>query len=175
MKAAPNGLQRAVLETTWGAVSIHAGRQGVWSCDLPPAPRQRAMPRLRVLSVKWPLDPDPVLRRAVAYARAVLAGRTPPSLPPVHPAVFESAAPFYRSAWRALRGIPRGARTTYARLAARAGRPAAARAAGGACRANPVPLFLPCHRVMAANGQWGGFSAGLPWKIHLLRLEGVGS
>ena len=57
----------------------------------------------------------------------------------------------------------------------RAGRPAAARAAGGACRANPVPLFLPCHRVMAANGQWGGFSAGLPWKIHLLRLEGVGS
>jgi O-6-methylguanine DNA methyltransferase len=51
--------------------------------------------------------------------------------------------------------------------------PKAARAVGAACGANPIPLLIPCHRVLAANGALGGYSGGLDWKKRLLALEGV--
>ena len=64
--------------------------------------------------------------------------------------------------------------TVISSLASRqAGRPKAVRATGGACGANPLPLFVPCHRVVAAGGRLGGFSSGRAWKIHLLSREGI--
>jgi len=51
-------------------------------------------------------------------------------------------------------------------------RPKSVRAVGGACGANPIPVLIPCHRVLAANGRLGGFSGGLPWKRRLLAVEG---
>ena len=71
----------------------------------------------------------------------------------------------------ALRRIPRGETITYGELAHRMGASHAARAVGSACGANPLPLFIPCHRVVAANGKLGGFSAGLGWKRFLLAKE----
>jgi O-6-methylguanine DNA methyltransferase len=72
----------------------------------------------------------------------------------------------------ALAEVPFGALTTYGDLARRAARPGAARAVGGAVGRNPLPIAIPCHRVIASDGRLGGFSAGLPNKRALLRLEG---
>ncbi|MEO5989708.1 MAG: methylated-DNA--[protein]-cysteine S-methyltransferase [Candidatus Eisenbacteria bacterium] len=75
--------------------------------------------------------------------------------------------------WNALRSIPRGTTWTYAQLADHIGRPRAVRAAGAANGANPVSLFVPCHRVIAADGTLWGYGGGLPRKAWLLRHEGA--
>lgn len=81
--------------------------------------------------------------------------------------------PFQRAVVKALRKIPFGRTTTYADLAAKAGRPGAARAVGQVMATNPVPIVVPCHRVLASGGKLGGFSAptGLTLKQWLLDLE----
>lgn len=80
--------------------------------------------------------------------------------------------PFQCAVWEGARTIPWGATETYAGLAVRIGRPKAQRAVGQALGANPVPILVPCHRVLAAKNRLGGFSAGLHWKRALLILEG---
>jgi methylated-DNA-[protein]-cysteine S-methyltransferase len=85
--------------------------------------------------------------------------------------VHTQASAFCQAAWRAMRDIPVGAHVSYAELATRAGRPNAARAAGGACARNPTPLFVPCHRVLRAGGALGGFAYGVPLKQQLLDAE----
>lgn len=79
---------------------------------------------------------------------------------------------FQRSVWDLLRAIPYGETRTYGDVAARLGRPGAGRAVGMAAGRNPVPVIVPCHRMVAAGGL-GGFSAGLARKRTLLALEGV--
>ena len=73
----------------------------------------------------------------------------------------------------AMRKVGRGRTISYGELAARVGSPGAARAVGSACANNPVPLWVPCHRVLASGGRLGGFSGGLDVKRALLRLEGA--
>jgi O-6-methylguanine DNA methyltransferase len=80
---------------------------------------------------------------------------------------------FQMQVWSALRQIPAGKVATYGEIAARIGRPRGARAVGQACGRNPVVLFVPCHRVVAANGGLGGFGSGLSLKKALLEHEGV--
>ena len=80
---------------------------------------------------------------------------------------------FQREVWRILQKIPYGQTKSYAEIAIELGRPNAARAVGGACGANPVPLVIPCHRVLASNGGLGGYGGGLEWKEWLLALEGA--
>jgi len=80
---------------------------------------------------------------------------------------------FQMQVWSTLRRIPAGRVTTYGDIAAQIGRPRGARAVGQACGSNPVVLFVPCHRVVAANGGLGGFGSGLSLKEALLRHEGV--
>lgn len=79
--------------------------------------------------------------------------------------------PFQIEVWKACREIPYGRVSSYGALARRIGRPGAARAVGQALGANPLPLLIPCHRVLTAQGQLGGFSGGVQWKKRLLRLE----
>ncbi len=86
---------------------------------------------------------------------------------------FVGGTPFHRAVWEAILSIPRGATISYAELAHRVGRPGAARAVGQAVGANPVPLLVPCHRVVDADGGLGGFGGGLPMKRALLEQEGV--
>lgn len=69
--------------------------------------------------------------------------------------------------------IPYGETATYAEMAARAGSPNAYRAAGSACGSNPIPVVVPCHRVLATGGGLGGYGGGLEVKEYLLRLEGA--
>jgi methylated-DNA-[protein]-cysteine S-methyltransferase len=80
-------------------------------------------------------------------------------------------ATFQLRVWQALRQIPWGRTVSYRELAARLDRPGGARAVGQALRANPLPLIIPCHRVIAADGGLGGYSGGLARKRWLLRHE----
>jgi methylated-DNA-[protein]-cysteine S-methyltransferase len=84
-----------------------------------------------------------------------------------------TGTPFQRDVWTALAEIPYGETVSYAELAAMVGRPTAFRAVGQANGANPVPIVLPCHRVVASGGRIGGYGGGLPVKRKLLKLEGV--
>jgi methylated-DNA-[protein]-cysteine S-methyltransferase len=79
--------------------------------------------------------------------------------------------PFHLQVWRELQKVPKGQTVSYQELARRLGKPKAARAVGQACGANPIPLIVPCHRVIAADGKLGGFSAGLDRKRWLLEHE----
>ncbi len=86
---------------------------------------------------------------------------------------LDALPPFLRKALEAARSIPYGEVRTYGWLAERAGNQQAARAAGQAMAHNPVPLIVPCHRVVASDGGLGGFGGGLELKRALLELEGV--
>ncbi len=82
-------------------------------------------------------------------------------------------APFPADVLRELAGVPYGETETYGALAARVGRPRAARAVGTVMNRNPIPIVLPCHRVIGADGTLTGYAGGLEVKRHLLQLEGA--
>jgi methylated-DNA-[protein]-cysteine S-methyltransferase len=84
---------------------------------------------------------------------------------------FHGVSPFRHAVWQATRDIHRGETCSYADLAARVGRPGAARAVGQAMARNPWPIVIPCHRVVASDGGLGGYGGGLDMKERLLRLE----
>ena len=78
---------------------------------------------------------------------------------------------FERAVWHAIATIPYAEMATYGQIAARVGEPDAARAVGVACNRNPLPIVVPCHRVVGAGGKLVGFGGGLPRKRFLLELE----
>ena len=82
-------------------------------------------------------------------------------------------SPFQMKVWRELQKIPFGKTISYGKLAAKIGKPKAARALGGAVGKNPVSILIPCHRVIASNGKLGGYSGGLTIKRKLLAHEGA--
>ena len=94
---------------------------------------------------------------------------------PVDPATADfdipGGPPFYRSCWEACRSIPLGASVSYAELARRSGNPRALRAAGGGMRANPIPILVPCHRVISSSGALGGFAGHRDLDSPALRLK----
>lgn len=81
--------------------------------------------------------------------------------------------PFQKRVWEELQQVPYGATISYGELARKSGHPGAARAVGGAMHANPLPIVIPCHRVIGSNGSLTGFGGGLDIKKRLLTLEGV--
>ena len=86
-------------------------------------------------------------------------------------AVAPRGTSFRLAVWEAMRAIPPGEPISYAELARRAGRPAAVRAAGTACGANPIPIVLPCHRILRTGGGIGGYGGGRAVKRWLLAHE----
>lgn len=80
---------------------------------------------------------------------------------------------FQRQVWHTLADIPYGQTISYAEMARRVGKPTATRAVGAANGRNPIPIVLPCHRVIGADGSLTGFGGGLPTKQFLLQLEGA--
>jgi O-6-methylguanine DNA methyltransferase len=109
-------------------------------------------------------------RATAAALKNVLAGRSPGKFPPLD---LSNGTTFQRKVWNALRKISCGQTKSYGEIARAIGRPGAVRAVGGACGANPIPVLVPCHRVLAANKKLGGFSGGLNRKRELLAREGV--
>jgi O-6-methylguanine DNA methyltransferase len=123
------------------------------------AKRELAPPKIR----QWH-------RTTEAALKTVLTGRDAKTLPPLD---WTDKTEFQKSVWRELRKIRAGQTRSYGEIATAIGRPRAVRAVGGACGANPIPVLVPCHRVLAANQKLGGFSGGLNWKRSLLAREGV--
>jgi methylated-DNA-[protein]-cysteine S-methyltransferase len=109
------------------------------------------------------------LRQAADWLRAYFGNQPLPRLPPLVP----SGTEFQKSVWRQLVAIPPGTTTTYGEIARDLGMPGASRAVGQAVGANPLPILIPCHRVLAAGGRLGGYSSGLRRKRWLLAHEGL--
>lgn len=166
----PAVLYASRLETPLGPVDLYSTRQGLCCLDLPGSSSHgwlaRTFPGHRL---------EDGARLHAPLARSILhhlAGPAaiPAAIPP-WPLDLRGTG-FQRQVWEALLRIPVGQTVTYAELARQVGRPGAARAVGGAVGANPVPLLVPCHRVVAAGGL-GGFSSGTEMKARLLTIEGV--
>lgn len=111
--------------------------------------------------------------RAARRTEALLAGKA--ARLPLSLVDLSTLPPFTRAVLRVTHRIPRGRTRTYAQVAAAAGVPGAARAVGNALAANPVPLIVPCHRVVKSGGALGGFQgrAGNALKRRLLEIEGA--
>jgi O-6-methylguanine DNA methyltransferase len=84
---------------------------------------------------------------------------------------YPPGTPFQQAVWAALQKVPFGETISYGKLAELAGYPKAARAVGGACHGNPLPFFIPCHRVIQADGKLGGYALDLEIKRRLLEWE----
>ena len=109
----------------------------------------------------------PLVGQALAELEAYLCGRLQTFQTPVE----LRGTPFQRQVWAQVAGILYGMTATYGEIAARVGRPKAVRAVGAANGANPLPLFVPCHRVVGADGGLRGYGGGLEVKSALLQLE----
>jgi methylated-DNA-[protein]-cysteine S-methyltransferase len=147
------------METPIGPVSVGADPDAVRGVDL--RPRQTRF------------EPPPagsLLAESVAQLQGYFAGqRTGFELPVSIP--DDQGSEFERAVWRELARIPYGEMRTYGEVAAAVGDSGAARAVGTACHRNPVPLLVPCHRVVGAGGKLVGFGGGLPRKRWLLEHE----
>jgi len=109
-----------------------------------------------------------VLDEALTQLRAYFAGELTDFDLPLS---VTGGSPFERDVWRAIAAIPYAQMRTYGEIAADVGAPDGARAVGVACNRNPLPLVVPCHRVVGAGGKLVGFGGGLPRKRFLLALE----
>lgn len=129
---------------------------------------------LRLLDLRGPGDRPATGDRPVDEVAAPLAAYFAGDLAAVDdvPVDLAGRTAFSLAVLTALRRVRAGTLTSYGRLAAAAGRPSAGRAVGRAVGANPVPVVVPCHRVVAGDGSLGGFSGGLDVKRWLLAHEG---
>ena len=117
----------------------------------------------------WIEHEHPVVRAAHAQLDEYFAGSRKDFDLPLAP----QGTAFQKEVWHTLASIPFGHTISYAQLAQRIGKPTAMRAVGAANGRNPLPIVLPCHRVIGADGSLTGFGGGLPTKQFLLELEGA--
>lgn len=156
-----------IFDTPFGRMAVAATSRGLTRVLLP-----NEAAALQVSGVA----PEPDRAAAALAARAereileYLAGRRRKFTVPVD---LSAAPPFHAKVLRALARVSYGRTVTYGELAARVGRPHGARAVGQAMARNPVPLVIPCHRVVASGGGLGGYGGGLDLKRRLLDLEGA--
>lgn len=162
----------ALFETAIGRCGIAWGGDRVVGFALPDEDDEATLaPLLRRSPGSARAVPPPAIADAIASVRALLAGE-PAELSTI--SVDLSGTPdFERRVYAALRAVPCGETITYGALAERVGSPGAARAVGAAMGRNPIPVIIPCHRVLASGGRGGGFSApgGTTTKFRLLQIE----
>ncbi len=158
-------LLRRRLATPLGRIELVASNAGVHAVHLQPGDAPLARMRSTTTAHRSAVAH---LDRAQAYIEAVLLGHRPPALPNL---VLEGLTAFTRELLMVTSGIPRGTVLTYRQVAELMGRPRAMRAVGQALGRNPLPLLIPCHRVIAADGI-GGFSPSVELKRQLLLQEG---
>jgi len=161
-------MEYAIIETTWGAFGYVARDNRLVATFLPAATKQIR----QVIRQGWPETVEnpqllPAFRRQV---EAYFQGRRSRFSVKLDLSHFP---PFREAVLEACRAIPYGETVSYAQLAERAGRPGAARAVGTAMANNPLPLVIPCHRVVRSDGSYGGFSSpeGVKQKEQMLLLE----
>ena len=159
------------VESPIGTLLVESDGRAITQITLPGKFTQRASmsPTSSNSNNKTENENSAVLSRAVRQLDEYFAGkRTEFDLP----LELEGTA-FQKDVWLALAEIPYGKTISYAELASMVGRPSAFRAVGQANGANPIPIVLPCHRVIASGGGIGGYGGGLEMKRRLLALEGL--
>jgi O-6-methylguanine DNA methyltransferase len=157
------------IPTREGRFTARYSKQGLAEIDFPKVGSARRADRTLRRSV--PTNAISRWHRATEAAlKNILAGRTAKKLPPLD---LSGGTEFQQAVWRELRRISPGKTRSYGEVAQAIGKAKAVRAVGGACGANPIPVLVPCHRVLAAHGKIGGFGGGLGWKRRLLAREGV--
>jgi methylated-DNA-[protein]-cysteine S-methyltransferase len=164
----------ALFDTALGRCGIAWTERGVGAVQLPELTDDATLARLhRRRPAARERAPSAEAVRAIEGMSALLGGERVDLGDVVLD--MEDVAPFHRRVFELARTIPAGATSTYGELAARLGDPGAARAVGEALGRNPLPIVVPCHRVLAANGRLGGFSAhgGAATKRRMLIIEGA--
>jgi len=157
---------RVVFKTKVGWVAVLTSEKGLKRITFP---QPTAMQARKTLGAEMPDAPDITLfintiNRLKAY---FLSKKT--TFPDV--CNLSEATPFQRRVWEITRRIPYGETRSYRWVAAQMGKENAARAVGQALAKNPIPIIIPCHRVLTSTGSLGGYSGGLGWKSFLLKLE----
>lgn len=149
------------METPIGILTLVADDDGLHRIDFPP-------PSPPPTGEEWIEGDNAVLRDTRRQLEEYFAGSRRVFDLPLSP----QGTDFQRTVWTTLAAIPYGETWSYRDLAQRLGKPTATRAVGAANGRNPLPIVLPCHRVIGADGSLTGFGGGLPTKAFLLRLEG---
>lgn len=176
-----NRASYCLFETSLGLCGIAWTKNGESSSSpaisffqLPEAAKELTQMRLdRVCGAGDPAVPPALIAHVIERVRLHLLG-SPQDFRDV-PIDLKEIGPFARQVYEAARNIPAGETRTYGEIAKALNQPNAAQAVGQALGRNPIPLIIPCHRVLAAGGKPGGFSApgGTTTKVRLLALEGV--
>jgi methylated-DNA-[protein]-cysteine S-methyltransferase len=149
------------LNTPIGTLLIAGDGEAVRRIDFPKNGKASAPERGWTESARGPVGQ--AARQLTEYFAGRRAGFDLPLAP--------EGTEFQRTVWRNLQDIPYGETISYGELAKRVGNPKASRAVGAANGQNPIPIVIPCHRVIGANGKLTGFGGGLPTKEALLALE----
>lgn len=164
----------ALFDTPVGACAIAWSPRGIAGTQLPEASEARTRAWMHARFPGAPESPPPpAVRRVIDAVTALLRGeRVDLSAVPLD---MDGVPPFHRRVYEIARTVPPGATLTYGAIATRLGDPGAARAVGQALGQNPFGIVVPCHRVLAAGGRMGGFSAngGTVTKQRLLAIEGA--
>ncbi len=158
-----------VFHTNAGWVGLLGSTTGLLRATLPQSSEQEACRLLGNSLNRAAISPrrfEDVIRRFMAY----FSGH---SVDFTDRLDLSGATPFQRRVWQAARLIPYGETRSYSWVAGQIGKPKAARAVGQALGMNPLPVIIPCHRVLASDGGLGGFSGGIATKRFLLSLEGA--
>ncbi len=162
-------MQTLRVETDWGAISITFSDEGLTSLNLPGEAGLNVADDNTYEIINDRVDGD----NAVSLLKKYFSGK-PVDFSKLK-VDFSNHTPFFRDICRVAQSIPYGELRTYGELAAMIGRKGAARAVGRVMAANPLPIIIPCHRVVSSDGSLTGYSAsgGLETKKRLLVMEGV--
>ena len=157
---------KLLIPTSDGTFLAHYSKNGLAELNFPHRHERGSETQVRN---KLPTEIRKWHQTTVTALKEMLAGKKVKNFPPLDMVGTD----FQKSVWRTMRRIPPGQTKSYGEIAKAIGKPHAVRAVGGACGANPIPVLVPCHRVLAANKKIGGFSSGLSWKRKLLAKEGI--
>lgn len=160
-------LRYAVVDSRLGHLTLVASDRGLRQVRFD-RDRWPAAPKVPLDGDRVRVDDDTAIARAAAEIDAYLDGELAAWSVPLD---LGGVADFAGQVLTALTAVPYGGLTTYGDLARQLDRPSAARAVGGACNRNPMPIVIPCHRVVAADGSLGGYAIGLEVKRALLGIE----
>lgn len=166
-----NDLAHDVLETSWGWIAVMGSSKGIVSGTLPETREEDALTRMK--GVKKFGMPKRVVGKFAHYFSQVNDYFSGTLREWDIPLDLGWSPNFFGRIWEVCRTIPYGETRNYRWLAERAGNNLAVRAAGQAMARNPIPLVIPCHRVIDSSGGLHGFGGGLPLKRRLLDLEAV--
>jgi methylated-DNA-[protein]-cysteine S-methyltransferase len=164
-------LYYSVFNTAAGWIAVLASPEGLLENTLPQSSKEKALNLLNIAKYKAFLSPTPNRFADLAQRfRDYFEGKMI-SFPDILD--ITSATSFQRDVWQAARMISYGETRSYSSVAREINKPRAARAVGQALGKNPLPIIIPCHRVIGSNGKLTGFSGGMEVKKRLLSIEGV--